>query len=968
MKTFLQLTAEDLYHDFADRLPEITVVFPNNRAKLFFSKHLFNCAEKPIWTPNFLSIQDLYSKQSVLKKADNLSLITRLYRSYLHVSQKDESFDDFYLWGELLLSDFDDIDKNLADAKQLFRNIQDQARYTDTLEHLSEEQVTAIRQFFKNFDPNRKTELKQRFIEHWNILWDVYQDFREGLLAEGLAYEGMLHRHVIEHFMQQGIDVLNQHCYAFVGFNVLNQCEHRLFHLLHQSGKARFYWDYDQSYLSGTHEAGRFMRQNLTDFPNRLAASNFQILHSHHKDIHFLAAPTENTSARYVTQWLESLKKQDSTLRWEEVAVVLCNESLLLPVLHSIPSVVSAINVTMGFPLMQTPISTLLVRICQLKSSETARSVKPKWQRKRVLPILQHPIVQACSPKAKQVEQDLLQNNIFFPGLEQLNKDALLQWIFRPAKNSIELATQLREILTLFSKEEMSEHQAFQSEPLFQESIFQCYLTTTTLLDILQAEMVEVDLNIFAGLLQKMMSITSIPFSGEPIQGLQIMGMLETRNLDFKHILMLSVNEGMLPKKGQDVSFIPYNLKKGFGLTTREHKDSIYAYYFMRIIQRASHLSLAYNTSTDGINPGEMSRFMLQLLVDNPNTIHRHQLSSQIGLSGPRNICIPKTNAHLRSIKKLSPSALNTYIDCSLKFYFRYIAGLKPLDQAKEDIDGATLGTVFHHAAQHIYTDLLLRKKGLNPSPSEVESSINHELNGTIMPDDLDPWIKGMRSMEQVVDLALQRHFFKVDSPQLLPTEYSGEQLIKRRLLLEFLKALLKWDAKQAPFDVLGMEKEFSCALDVRVSKETYSIRIGGIVDRLDRKQDRFVLIDYKTGTKKAASNDLLQLFESGAKRDSHLLQLLIYSWILHQQQPDKGITPQLRYVSLMGNDTYRPEVSLGQRKEKAQIDDYRLFHKDFESHLKQFLSQLFDLDEAFQQTSETDLCTYCDFKSICRR
>ncbi|MDD2257074.1 MAG: PD-(D/E)XK nuclease family protein, partial [Bacteroidales bacterium] len=472
------------------------------------------------------------------------------------------------------------------------------------------------------------------------------------------------------------------------------------------------------------------MRQNLTDFPNRLAASNFQILHSHHKDIHFLAAPTENTSARYVTQWLESLKKQDSTLRWEEVAVVLCNESLLLPVLHSIPSVVSAINVTMGFPLMQTPISTLLVRICQLKSSETARSVKPKWQRKRVLPILQHPIVQACSPKAKQVEQDLLQNNIFFPGLEQLNKDALLQWIFRPAKNSIELATQLREILTLFSKEEMSEHHAFQSEPLFQESIFQCYLTTTTLLDILQAEMVEVDLNIFAGLLQKMMSITSIPFSGEPIQGLQIMGMLETRNLDFKHILMLSVNEGMLPKKGQDVSFIPYNLKKGFGLTTREHKDSIYAYYFMRIIQRASHLSLAYNTSTDGINPGEMSRFMLQLLVDNPNTIHRHQLSSQIGLSGPRNICIPKTNAHLRSIKKLSPSALNTYIDCSLKFYFRYIAGLKPLDQAKEDIDGATLGTVFHHAAQHIYTDLLLRKKGLNPSPSEVESSINHELNG----------------------------------------------------------------------------------------------------------------------------------------------------------------------------------------------------------------------------------------------
>ena len=644
MQSFLQLVAHDLYAKIGNDLSRTVLIFPNKRANLFFNEYLAGESDQPIWSPAAMSISDLFQKLSVQKTGDPIRLVCELYKVFKEETESQETLDDFYFWGELLISDFDDVDKNLVDADKLFSNLQDLKSLMDDYEFLDREQEEAIQQFFRNFSIERRTELKEKFISLWDKLGTIYHHYRKNLTELGIAYEGMLYRNVIE---QLDTDQLKYDKYIFVGFNVLNKVEKEFFRKLQKADKAIFYWDYDIFYTQQIkkHEAGEFINRNLKDFPNELPASYFDSLKKP-KKIRYISASTENAQARFLPEWIRTTFSSDNE---KENAVVLCNEALLLPVLHSIPEEVKNVNITMGFPLAQTPVYSFINAAMELQTNGY-RFDTGRFTYETVSAILKHPYTRQLSTKADIIERELTKTNRFYPLPSELKQDEFLANLFTPRNGIKELCDYLigliKDISTLYRKE--GEYNDIFNQ-LYRESLFQSFLKINRLYSLIESGELNIQTHTLKRLISKVLTSSNIPFHGEPAIGMQVMGVLETRNLDFRNLVMLSLNEGQLPKTGGESSFIPYNLRKAFGMTTIEHKNAVYAYYFYRLIQRAENITLLYNTSSDGLNRGEESRFMLQLLVEGPHEITREYLEAGQSPQSTPKIEIPKTE-NIRTI------------------------------------------------------------------------------------------------------------------------------------------------------------------------------------------------------------------------------------------------------------------------------------------------------------------------------
>ena len=439
METFLKLVASDLYSRTNRNLARTAVVFPNKRASLFFNEYLAKEAGRPIWSPAYITISELFRSLSSWEVADSVKLVCELYKVYREITQSNETLDDFYFWGELLISDFDDADKNQAKTKDLFSNLKELKNMMDDLSYMEPEQEAAIQQFFQNFSIERRTALKERFISLWDVLGDIYIQFKENLKQQSIAYEGMLYREVMETF---NIDNLPYDTYVFVGFNVLNKVEQGLFKQLRDVGKALFYWDYDEFYMNKKHhEAGVFIKQNLKEFPSPFDASHFNHLNNP-KEIQYISSPTENAQARYLPQWI----RKNLTEHEKETAVVLCNESLLQPVLHSLPEVVKHVNITMGFPLSQTPVYSFIVALLDLQ----IQGFNPKNGRflfEQVIAVLKHPYTRQLTSEAEVLEKSLTKDNRFYPLPGELKKDEFLDRLFTPVNGNLQLTDYLLEVL-----------------------------------------------------------------------------------------------------------------------------------------------------------------------------------------------------------------------------------------------------------------------------------------------------------------------------------------------------------------------------------------------------------------------------------------------------------------------------------------------------------------------------------------
>lgn len=957
METFLKQVAHDLYNKTEGNFTKVAIVLPNKRASLFFNEYLAQESDRPIWSPTYVSISELFRQSSDLSIADPIKLVCDLYKVFQKATGSKETLDDFYFWGEMLIADFDDADKNMADTHALFSNLKDLNELMDNYDFLEEGQKEALSQFFHNFSINQVTELKQCFISMWNVLGDIYAEYKALLESQSIAYEGMLYRQVIE---QLDVEALPYNKYIFVGFNVLNKVEHTLFKKLNEAGKAMFYWDYDTFYLNKTpHEAGEFIRRNLRDFPSELPASFFDNLNQP-KEVTFIESPTENGQVRYLPQWI----RENLTSQEKETAVVLCNEALLQPVLHALPDNVKHINITMGFPLSQTPAYSFVNALMELHTSGYNPN-NGRYLFAEVISVLKHPYTRQLSPEAEKLEQTLTRDNRFYPLPSELKQDNVLELLFTPRRNNLDLCSMLsealKEVAVIYQQQAASHSDAF--DQLYRESLFKTYTLVNRFHTLIESKELNVQAGTFQRLLTRVMSSSSIPFHGEPAIGMQVMGVLETRNLDFRHLIMLSVNEGQLPKAGGDSSFIPYNLRKAFGMTTIDHKIAVYAYYFYRLMQRAEKVTLVYNTATDGINRGELSRFMLQFLIEWGYPVLRKQLEAAQSPQSSAPIIIEKTPDVMERMKSvfdirnnpkalISPSALNCYLDCPLKFYYKYVALLSAPDEVTADIDSAKFGSIFHYAAEHIYKDLTAHGK-------------------LISRENLETLLKDEVRLQTYVDNGFKELFFNL--PPNEQPEYNGIQLINSAVIVKYIQQLLRNDLRYAPFTFIGSEQRIFENIEICTSTGDIQSRIGGIIDRIDSKGESLRIVDYKTGGDADTPANVQSLFIPDKKRSNYVFQTFLYASIvckkLREKNDSRLVAPALLYIHRAASENYSPVIQMGEpRKPKEPVDNFAQYEGDFRENLKTLLEDIFNPDISFTQTEIEDKCAYCDFRALCKK
>lgn len=957
METFLKQVAHDLYNKTEGNFTKVAIVFPNKRASLFFNEYLAQESDRPIWSPTYVSISELFRQSSDLSIADPIKLVCDLYKVFQKATGSKETLDDFYFWGEMLIADFDDADKNMADTHALFSNLKNLNELMDNYDFLEEGQKEALSQFFHNFSINQVTELKQRFISMWNVLGDIYAEYKALLESQSIAYEGMLYRQVIE---QLDVEALPYNKYIFVGFNVLNKVEHTLFKKLNEAGKAMFYWDYDTFYLNKTpHEAGEFIRRNLRDFPSELPASFFDNLNQP-KEVTFIESPTENGQVRYLPQWI----RENLTSQEKETAVVLCNEALLQPVLHALPDNVKHINITMGFPLSQTPAYSFVNALMELHTSGYNPN-NGRYLFAEVISVLKHPYTRQLSPEAEKLEQTLTRDNRFYPLPSELKQDNVLELLFTPRRNNLDLCSMLsealKEVAVIYQQQAASHSDAF--DQLYRESLFKTYTLVNRFHTLIESKELNVQAGTFQRLLTRVMSSSSIPFHGEPAIGMQVMGVLETRNLDFRHLIMLSVNEGQLPKAGGDSSFIPYNLRKAFGMTTIDHKIAVYAYYFYRLMQRTEKVTLVYNTATDGINRGELSRFMLQFLIEWGYPVLRKQLEAAQSPQDSTPIIIEKTPDVMERMKSvfdirnnpkalISPSALNCYLDCPLKFYYKYVALLSAPDEVTADIDSAKFGSIFHYAAEHIYKDLTAHGK-------------------LISRENLETLLKDEVRLQTYVDNGFKELFFNL--PPNEQPEYNGIQLINSAVIVKYIQQLLRNDLRYAPFTFVGSEQRIFENIEICTSTGDIQSRIGGIIDRIDSKGESLRIVDYKTGGDADTPANVQSLFIPDKKRSNYVFQTFLYASIvckkLREKNDSRLVAPALLYIHRAASENYSPVIQMGEpRKPKEPVENFAQYEGDFRENLKTLLEDMFNPDISFTQTEIEDKCAYCDFRALCKK
>ena len=973
---FLWHVANNLLSRYGHDLSDLTLVFPNKRASLFFNEHLASLSQHPVWSPSYTTISDLFRRHSPYTVPDDIKLICDLHRSFCETTGSSETLDQFYGWGTVLLSDFDDIDKSMANAHGLFANLSD-LHFYDSSDYLTDEQRKVLEHFFKDFNEHHNSKLRDKFLHLWSRLEAVYDDFNKRLRQQGLAYEGALCREVVE---REEVDY-GACTYVFVGFNALQEVEQQLFGKLQSSGQAEFFWDFDRYYMDSKasgieHEAGTTIKAMLRHFPNQLDNSDDSIYGNMDtaKHITFAGAPTDSVQARYVGEWLSAPER---TKPGERSAVVMCNESLLPTVIHSIPDTAGEVNVTTGYPLMHTAAASLITLLTDM--AYFGRSGHDKYRQKFVVAVLRHPFSDYISPLSPQLCRQLTENHRYFPSREEMSLDEGLSLLFSDLSSSTDgteydaLRRVNEWLLDILRRVAIEAKKSGDDSPLTHESLFRAY----TLVNRLDGLIVSGDLVVSDQTLQRLtvqlMQQSSIPFHGEPAEGVQIMGVLETRNLDFDHVLLLSCNEGNMPKGIDSPSFIPQSLRKAFGLSSIDTKAGIYSYYFFRMLQRARDITIMYVNAADDKNTGEKSRFMLQLMVESS---HKIELKSLISAQQPairERTPVVKSQAIMRRMEAkdyIAPTSINRYLRCQLQYFYNAVAGIKEPDAAEDEIDNRLFGDIFHDASQFIYDELTGTDRS-NLSSSEVFSVGAKEVTKS----QIEHALKDSTIIEHALDKAFLIHLFKTTDMKAAPA-YNGLQIINRRVLKHYLRQLLEIDRKIAPFKIIGLEGDVFTTLDVTTSQGTRQVRIGGRIDRLDEVtmpdgSRRIRVVDYKTGYRNTgafAGVDDIFAPENISKHSGYYLQAMLYSMIVSRSRKvnPEGlpVSPALLFIQRAGAEDYNPILHF----KDGEISDMRQYNEDFERNLSALVSQILEPEEPFSPTADRKTCTHCPYNKLCGR
>ena len=946
MNTFLDEVAHDIYLNHGKELHRVRLIFANKRAGLFFREKLTKHITGTSFTPEILSLKDYVLQQSCYSEANNILLIHRLYKIFKSIRLADESFDKFFFWGKMLLKDFDELDKFCIDPRLLFLNIKRQKELDFGLSYLDQNQIKLIKQFWENFG-EKNAKYHHQFIKIWNILHDVYEAFNASLLKDSLTYEGKMYRMLAQEFESNTRPIDDKQVH-FIGFNALNKAEEKILKWFVLNKESKIYWDIDYYYIDKTHnKAGMFFRKYMSD---KVFSKTFPQKKKYHfkpSQINTFACPGPVSQVKELGAKLKSLLKEPG-LSLDQVLIVLCDEQLLLPTLNSLPESVQKINVTMGVSIKHSSIYALIDGLIRLyENSIITPTQEIEFYYKHVVFLLQHPFVYRLDKgMAHQLMNKIIKYNLVRFKIDELITDNCLKSFFPNITEVSALIAHLQEILHLIHNSDNSKSK------LENEFTYTLIQELNQLEEVITKEEVNLDIKGFAKIFSHVAESLSAPFSGEPLEGMQVMGMLETRNLDFDYVFILSVNEDYLPLGNKKGSFIPYNIRKAFELPTINDQDAIYSYIFYRSIQRASHVNLFYVSGRSNEYKGEPSRHILQIKYESGFQFKENILHGELGFSTVKPLSIKTTktsiellNPYLIGEKQLSPSAINTYFNCKLQFYFRYAYKLYEQEEIEEDINAMLFGNILHNTMELLYKP-------------HIGKIIDEELLKELLTE-----------VSKNLKLAYKKTLNISEAKEF---DYRGQHKVVREAVMSYVQKLLKKDMEYAPFFLHTVEagKKEGYSLTVKTHKGN-KIILGGTLDRVDEKNNLVRVIDYKTGKDNLRFKNMASLFDTeDDKRNKTAFQTLFYAWLFEKKNPHltQKIKPIVLKVSQLFEDNFDGSLEMGENRKYEKLQDVRSYLTDFENYLTQTLSNIFDGSETFSQTKDEKKCQLCAYKNVCHR
>lgn len=958
MKGFLEEVAADLYARYGEGLSDRAVLFPSRRARLFFVDALGRIAGRPMWQPEWVTINDLTGEISGLHTGDRVRLITELYKVYS--AYHNEPFDKFYFWGDMLLTDFDTIDKYLIDAQMLFRNISEIKEIEADISYLTPAQLRIL-SFWSFGEQADLSEEKRRFLAIWKTLGPIYRRFRERLSSLGIAYNGMVQRAAADRIRGGGFAFPEPRRYVVAGFNALSECEKRLFGFLATAAETDFYWDYDSYYKDDPEqEAGMFVRSNVAQFPPRTELRHDNMRGE--KQIVSVAAVSNAVQCKYAAAILAGLarrrREEDPGIAagarpalGKETAVVLTDENLLLPLLYALPADIGRVNVTMGFPLRQSLAYTFVERLVELQNHRRRKGDGCTFYHADVAGILAHPYVAECDAAlTRTMHEEIVRDRRISVDAAWLGRNELLKRIFTPAATWRELSDYMLDVVAAVAR------QPYEGDDARQRVEFLAVIAeqVTKLRNSLDECDIDLTAEVYTSLLRRHLQTLRIPFEGEPLEGIQIMGILETRNLDFENVIILSMNDDNFPGNHMaQASFIPCNLRAAYELPTPEHHEGVYAYYFYRLIQRAKTVHMLYCSHADDKSTGEPSRYIYQLDYESGFDVRKVEVGVDVNLAETAPIEVPKDEGVMARLERfvdaqspatLSPTAFFRYVACPLRFYFHSIARLEADDEISEEVDAPMFGTILHAAVQTLYARIA------------GEAHPGETLRAMIRTGEV----------AQAVEAAINENYLQ--DKHATAEDYSGNLLLVKDIVIRYLRGgVMPYDAAHDAFAVSGLEEPVAYPFRFRAGGRDLEMKFAGIADRIDTLDDGALrVVDYKTGAPHLEFDGVESLFTgTGKQRLSNILQTLLYAMMLHRSR-GCDVEPALYYVRNMNRPGYSPQLDDKQTGVKGAR--YTLYRERFEELLRAQLAELYDTSVPFRQCEDADTCKYCDFNVICKR
>ncbi|MFO0322384.1 MAG: PD-(D/E)XK nuclease family protein [Bacteroidota bacterium] len=948
MTPFLKLVANYIHEHHQTKTESLCVVLPNKRGAIYLKQHLASVFKKTIWLPTILSAEELISHLSGMQLADQVDLMCDLYVAYCTVlKDKAEPFETFAKWGNLMLQDFNEADRYLIDTKALYQNL----REIKEIENWS-------------LSAKELTQTQRDYVDFMQQMGFIYDEFTKLLLIKNHAYQGFMYRKANESFNAN--DSIPQYSHIIIaGFNALNKVETIIFSELVKQKKATILWDIDAYYFENKeYEAGLFLRKN---FENKwLQSKNFfgNNFKDIDKTIDIIGVPQKIGQAQAVAYQLSKWIAEGKSLN--EMAVVLADESLLFAIINQLPKEIESVNITMEYPLRFTPVFDLVDNLILIHHSALKNNSKAFYYLD-VFKVLQNVLFIKYynsfepSKKLQDIIQKMIDKNYVWLTIDLIEglfeadfkfiKALFLNW-----KSSSEALEAISSVLSVFNETEFKQ--------LKLSSIDKEYIHLFTKHFNRLSSLVNKHpfLNSFITLksfFKQIIGSATVPFIGEPLQGLQIMGVLETRTLDFENIILLGVNEGVLPSGKSVNSFIPNDLKRYHDMPLYLDKDAIYAYHFYRILQKASSVLITYNTEQSILGSGEKSRFITQLKFEiekyhTNHTITEKMLSGgKLTASTANNISISKTTASLDLILKklttndayngISPSALITFKDCSLRFFYRYGAGIKETKEVEENAEANTQGSILHESLELLYQPFIGR---------------------VLKSEDIEAC---KLKSEEIVHAVFQNYFSQKESS-------FGKNFLQKKVVNEYIKKLLHNDLSLIKdykktnnlLTIINLEITLQASIILMINGKDIPIYIKGSADRIDKLGHTIRVIDYKSSIKstdKFIFTEFEKLFTDS--NYNKMLQLFIYAWLVvknNMAKPEE-LLPCIIPFKKFEN---KPRFILENSKDKSPLKFTKELLEEFEIYLIAEIKTILNPEFNFTQTEDLEKCEYCAYAGIC--